>query len=90
MEITDIRIRHTHHDGKLKAVASITIDDVLVVHEIKIIEGTKGLFIAMPARQDDKRGFIDIVHPINSELREELQRMILEKYYSSEEWTPET
>ena len=80
MNITDIRVRKVDREGKLKAVASITIDDVFVVHDIKIIDGAKGLFIAMPSKQAADGSFRDVAHPINTAIREELQSMIIEKY----------
>lgn len=80
MEITDVRLRKMEKEGKLKAVASITIDDVFVVHDIKIIEGDKGLFIAMPSRKSLDGNYRDIAHPINSDMREGLSRLILGKY----------
>lgn len=80
MQITDIRIRKVDKDGKMKAVVSITIDDAFVVHDIKIIEGEKGLFIAMPSRKASDGEYRDIAHPINSGTREKIQKMILEKY----------
>ena len=80
MQITDIRIRKVEKDGKMKAVVSITIDDAFVVHDIKIIEGEKGLFIAMPSRKASDGEYRDIAHPINSGTREKIQKMILDKY----------
>lgn len=80
MQITDVRIRKVDKEGKMRAVASITIDDVFVVHDIKVIEGVKGLFIAMPSRKASDGEFRDIAHPINSQTREELQRLILDAY----------
>ena len=80
MQITDIRIRMVDKDGKMKAVVSITIDDAFVVHDIKIIEGEKGLFIAMPSRKASDGEYRDIAHPINSGTREKIQKMILDKY----------
>lgn len=80
MNITDIRIRNVEKAGKMKAVASITIDDAFVVHDIKIIEGDKGLFIAMPSRKAADGEYKDIAHPIKSETREEMQNKILERY----------
>lgn len=80
MQITDIRIRKVDKDGKMKAVVSITIDDAFVVHDIKIIEGEKGLFIAMPSRKASDGEYRDIAHPINSGTREKIQKMILNKY----------
>ncbi|MCR5396739.1 MAG: septation regulator SpoVG [Lachnospiraceae bacterium] len=85
MQITDIRIRKTERDGKLKAVASITIDEEFVVHDIKIIDGDKGMFIAMPSRKTTDGEYKDIAHPIKSSTREEMQRLILDKYRSEYE-----
>lgn len=80
MQITDIRIRKVEKEGKMKAVVSITIDDEFVVHDIKVIEGEKGLFIAMPSRKAKDGEYRDIAHPINSATRENIQNKILEKY----------
>ena len=80
MQITDIRIRKIAKEGKMKAVVSITIDDEFVVHDIKIIEGQNGLFIAMPSRKTPDGEFKDIAHPINTETRERIQSAILEAY----------
>lgn len=83
VQITDIRIRSVEKEGKMKAVVSITIDDEFVVHDIKIIEGEKGLFIAMPSRKASDGEYRDIAHPINTSTRERLQSMILDKYQES-------
>ncbi len=80
MQITDVRIRKVEKEGKMKAVVSITIDEEFVVHDIKIIEGEKGLFIAMPSRKAADGEYRDIAHPINSETRDRIQKLILEKY----------
>lgn len=80
MQITDVRIRKVEKEGKMKAVVSITIEDEFVVHDIKVIEGDKGLFIAMPSRKASDGEYRDIAHPINSTTREQLQTLILEKY----------
>ena len=80
MQITDVRIRRVEKEGKMKAVVSITIDEEFVVHDIKIIEGEKGLFIAMPSRKAADGEYRDIAHPINSGTRERIQKQILEKY----------
>lgn len=81
MNITDIRVRTVKKDdSKLKAVASITIDDSFVVHDIKIIEGTEGNFIAMPSRKTSEGEYKDIAHPINTETREALKALILKAY----------
>jgi len=80
MRITDVRVRKVEKEGKMKAVVSITIDDEFVVHDIKVIEGVKGLFIAMPSRKAADGEFRDIAHPINSETRDSIQNIILEEY----------
>ena len=80
MQITDIRIRKIEKEGKMKAVVSITIDEAFVVHDIKIIEGDKGLFIAMPSRRGSEGEYKDIAHPIKSETREQMQKLILDKF----------
>ena len=80
MNITDVRIRKVSKEGKMKAVVSITLDDEFVVHDIKVIEGDKGLFIAMPSRRTADDEYRDIAHPINSVTREEIQTRILKHY----------
>ena len=80
MNITDVRVRKVAKEGKMKAVVSITIDDEFVVHDIKVIEGEKGLFIAMPSRRATDGEYRDIAHPINSVTRDRIQTMILDKY----------
>lgn len=80
MRITDVRIRKVAREGKMRAVVSITIDGEFVVHDIKVIEGEKGLFIAMPSRRASDGEYRDIAHPINSATRDFIQTMILEKY----------
>ena len=80
MRITDVRVRKMTQDSKMKAIVSITIDDVFVVHDIKVIEGEKGLFIAMPSKKATDGEYRDIAHPINSETRESIQRTILDSY----------
>lgn len=80
MQITDVRIRKVEKEGKMKAVVSITIDEEFVVHDIKIIEGEKGLFIAMRSRKAADGEYRDIAHPINSDTRDRIQKLILEKY----------
>ena len=80
MQITDVRVRKVAKEGKMKAVVSITIDDEFVVHDIKVIEGEKGLFIAMPSRKASDGEYRDIAHPINSGTREQIQSIILDKY----------
>lgn len=80
MQITDVRVRKIAKEGKLKAIVSITFDDEFVVHDIKVIEGEKGLFIAMPSKKAIDDEYRDIAHPINSSVRERIQSAILGKY----------
>ena len=80
MNITDVHVRKITQEGKMKAVVSITLDDVFVVHDIKVIEGEKGLFIAMPSKKTADGEYRDIAHPINSATRELIQNKILDAY----------
>ena len=80
MEITDIRLKKVTKEGKMKAIASITFDNEFVVHDIKVIEGEKGLFIAMPSRKAADGDYRDIAHPINQTARKRIQTLILDEY----------
>ncbi len=80
MVITDVKVRRINSDSKMKAVVSITIDDMFVVHDIKIIDGINGLFVAMPSRKIGDSDYRDIAHPINSETRNYLQEVIFKAY----------
>jgi len=80
MNITDVRIRKMTDEGKMKAIASITFDNEFVVHDIRVIEGQNGLFIAMPSRKTASGKFRDIAHPISSEARAKIQEVILNHY----------
>lgn len=80
MEITDVRVRKITKEGKMRAVVSITLESEFVVHDIKVIEGEKGLFIAMPSKKSADGEYRDIAHPINSSTRDKLQKVILEAY----------
>lgn len=80
MNITDVRIRKLNDENKMKAVVSITFDDEFVVHDIKIIEGQNGLFIAMPSRKMGEGDFRDIAHPLVSETRNKIRDAIFEEY----------
>lgn len=80
MQITDVRVRKIEKEGKMKAIVSITLDNEFVVHDIKVIEGEKGLFIAMPSRKAADGEYRDIAHPINSTTRDMIQSIILTKY----------
>ena len=84
MNITDVRVRKITKEGKMKSVVSITLDDEFVVHDIKVIEGEKGYFIAMPSRKAADGEFRDIAHPINSQTREFIQNIILEKFHEAQ------
>ena len=85
MNITEVRVRLVKKDdSKLKAVASITIDDCFVIHDIKVIKGTEGLFISMPSRKTPEGEFKDIVHPINTETREKISKQVIEAYENQE------
>lgn len=83
MQITDARVKKVAKEGKMKAIVSITIDNEFVVHDIKVIEGEKGLFIAMPSKKSLDGEYRDIAHPINSDTRDSIQNIILEKYEQS-------
>lgn len=80
MEITDIRIRKITEDGKMKAVVSVTFDNSFVVHDVKVIEGKNGLFVAMPSRRTPNGEFRDIAHPISTGAREVIQEAVLKAY----------
>jgi len=81
MQITDVRVRKVAKEGKLKAVVSITMDEEFVVHDIKVIEGEKGLFIAMPSKRALDGEYRDIAHPINSGTRDRIQKTSMRKYW---------
>lgn len=83
MQITDVRVRRIEREGRMKAIVSITLDNEFVVHDIKVIDGEKGLFIAMPSRRSTDGEYRDIAHPINSETRDMIQNMVLEKYQAT-------
>jgi len=85
MNVTDVRIRKLREEGKMKAVVSVTFDDAFVVHDIKIIEGQNGLFVAMPSRKVGEADYRDIAHPINSETRTMLQQVIFDEYEKAKE-----
>ena len=83
MQITDIRIRKINLESKMKAVVSVTFDNSMVIHDIKVIEGADKLFIAMPSRKTPEGEFKDIAHPINMDMRDTLEKSILEKYQTA-------
>ena len=80
MKVTDVRVRKIAKEGKMKAMVSITLDEEFVVHDIKVIEGDRGLFIAMPSKKMAEGEYRDIAHPINSFTRDAIQKVILESY----------
>ncbi|AUD12554.1 MULTISPECIES: septation regulator SpoVG [unclassified Planococcus (in: firmicutes)] len=85
MEVTDVRLRRVQTDGRMRAIASITLDNEFVVHDIRVIDGNDGLFVAMPSKRTPDGEFRDIAHPINSGTRNKLQEAVLEAYAQSEE-----
>lgn len=85
MEVTDVRLRRVQTDGRMRAIASITLDNEFVVHDIRVIDGNDGLFVAMPSKRTPDGEFRDIAHPINSGTRNKLQEAVLEAYVQSEE-----
>lgn len=84
MQITDVRVRKINSQSRMKAIASVTFDDVFVVHDIKVIEKDNDLFIAMPSKKIPNGEFKDIAHPLNSETREAIKNAIIEKYNQTE------
>lgn len=89
MQITDVRVRKLSEDGKMRGIVSVTFDNAFVVHDIKIIEGQNGLFIAMPSRKVSEGEFRDIAHPINAEMRLDLQEQIIKAYEIAKEQSVE-
>lgn len=83
MQITDVRVRKITKEGKMRAIVSITIDEEFVIHDIKVIEGDKGLFIAMPSKKATDGEYRDIAHPINSSTRDKIQKIILDSYHKA-------
>ena len=82
MNITDVKIRKTYQDNRLRALVSITIDDSLAIHDIKIIQGPERIFVAMPSRKEENGTYRDIVHPISSLVRKNIEDIILSSYYN--------
>lgn len=89
MHVTDVRVRKIKNEGKMKAVVSVTLDDMIVIHDIKIIEGQSGLFVAMPSRKVGDSDYRDIAHPINSSARNILQDVIFEAYEKQKDFLVE-
>ncbi len=85
MEITDVRLRRVNTEGRMKAIASITLDSEFVVHDIRVIDGNNGLFVAMPSKRTPDGEFRDIAHPITSSTREKIQSAVLAEYERANE-----
>lgn len=85
MKITEVRIRRIENEGKMRAVASVTFDDCFVVHDIKIIDGTNGRFVAMPSRKMAENDFRDIAHPIQQFMRDMIREAVLDAYHKAKE-----
>lgn len=81
MEVTDVRLRRVNTDGRMRAIASITLDQEFVIHDIRVIDGNNGLFVAMPSKRTPDGEFRDIAHPINSNMRAKIQEAVLEQYH---------
>ena len=90
MEITDVRLRKIETEGKLRAYVSITFDDSFVVHDLRVIDGNKGMFVAMPSKRLPNGDHKDIAHPINTEIREKIQNAVLEIYNRELQEAPQT
>ena len=90
MKVTDVRIRRLNQEGKMRAIVSVTLNDQFVVHDVRVIEGTNGYFVAMPSKRTPNGEFKDIAHPINTEARQEIQQEILEAYFKELEMQPVT
>ncbi|KYG91058.1 septation regulator SpoVG [Metasolibacillus sp. FSL H7-0170] len=85
MEVTDVRLRRVQLEGRMRAIASITLDDEFVVHDIRVIDGNTGLFVAMPSKRTPDGEFRDIAHPIKSTTRNKIQESVLAAYHASSE-----
>ncbi|TDM07223.1 septation regulator SpoVG [Macrococcus lamae] len=84
MKVTDVRLRKIDADGRMKALVSITLDEAFVIHDLRVIEGNSGLFVAMPSKRTPDGEFRDIAHPINSEMRQEIQQAVMKVYEETE------
>jgi stage V sporulation protein G len=89
VEITDVRLRKIETEGKLRAYVSVTFDDSFVVHDLRVIDGTKGMFVAMPSKRLPNGDHKDIAHPINTEIREKIQNAVLDVYNRELEEAPQ-
>ena len=89
MKVTDVRLRKIQTDGRMKAVVSITLDEAFVIHDLRVIEGNSGLFVAMPSKRTPDGEFRDIAHPINSDMRQEIQDAVMKVYDETDEVIPD-
>ncbi|PTG19479.1 septation regulator SpoVG [Staphylococcus chromogenes] len=88
MKVTDVRLRKIQTDGRMKALVSITLDESFVIHDLRVIEGNSGLFVAMPSKRTPDGEFRDIAHPINSDMRQEIQDAVMKVYDETDEVIP--
>lgn len=89
MKVTDVRPRKIQTDGRMKALVSITLDEAFVIHDLRVIEGNSGLFVAMPSKRTPDGEFRDIAHPINSDMRQEIQDAVMKVYDETDEVIPD-
>lgn len=89
MKVTDVRLRKIQTDGRMKALVSITLDEAFVIHDLRVIEGNSGLFVAMPSERTPDGEFRDIAHPINSDMRQEIQDAVMKVYDETDEVIPD-
>lgn len=89
MKVTDVRLRKIQTDGRMKALDSITLDEAFVIHDLRVIEGNSGLFVAMPSKRIPDGEFRDIAHPINSDMRQEIQDAVMKVYDETDEVIPD-
>ncbi|OAW97595.1 septation protein SpoVG [Staphylococcus epidermidis] len=89
MKVTDVRLRKIQTDGRMKALVSITLDEAFVIHDLRVIEANSGLFVAMPSKRTPDGEFRDIAHPINSDMRQEIQDAVMKVYDETDEVIPD-
>ena len=89
MKVTDVRLRKIQTDGRMKALVSMTLDEAFVIHDLRVIEGNSGLFVAMPSKRTPDGEFRDIAHPINSDMRQEIQDAVMKVYDETDEVIPD-
>lgn len=89
MKVTDVRLRKIQTDGRMKDLVSITLDEAFVIHDLRVIEGNSGLFVAMPSKRTPDGEFRDIAHPINSDMRQEIQDAVMKVYDETDEVIPD-